>query len=359
MTGHHVVVLLPSRLAALEQHGTRWRAVLSCWAADPRVGRLDVLDYIRFGARAACLEQPSWLAGARSWRVTVPGRRRSTPLDAAGWLLASRAVRRALPCEPGSVVVTATPLALPLALRLPGRHGFDAVDDWRVHDAATSVRRRVAAGYALLGRTDVVTSVSPALAGRLPVPGVHVVPNGVDLAAYAGFPEPPVGLPAGPFAVYVGSVQSRVDLTLLAELVRRVPGLPVVVAGPADLPTAAALTEAGVQWLGPVPVGQVPGLLRRAAVGLIPHRVDALTDSMDPMKVLEYLAAGLPVVATPVPLSVSSLRLHRAATAEEFAAAVRAAAATASAPGPDPSVLDRDWTVVSDRLLELHVGLCR
>lgn len=357
MTGHHVVVLLPSRLAALEQHGTRWRAVLTRWADDPRVGRLDVLDYVRFGARAGCRPQPSWLAGARSWHVTVPGRRRSTPLDSAGWLLAGQAVRRALPCGPGSAVVTATPLALPLALRLPGRHGFDAVDDWRVHDAASAVRRRVEAGYALLDRTDVVTSVSPVLAERLPVAGVHVVPNGVDLAAYAGAPDAPPGLPAGPFAVYVGSVQSRVDLPLVAELVRRVPALPVVVAGPADPPTAAALAAAGVQWLGPVPVGQVPGLLRRAAVGLIPHRVDAFTDSMDPMKVLEYLAAGLPVVATPVPLSVSSPRLHRAATAEEFATAVRAAAATPSAAEPDPVVLGRDWGVVADRLLDLHLGL--
>lgn len=356
MTGAHVVVLLPSRLAALEHHGTRWRAVLSCWAADPRVGRLDVLDYVRFGARAACAPQPSWLAGAHSWHVTVPGRRRATPLDAAGWLLASRAVRRALPLGQGSVVVTATPLALPLALRLPGRRGFDAVDDWRMHDAAASVRGRVAVGYDLLDRADVVTSVSPVLADRLGVDEVHVVPNGVHLASYAGAPEAPAGLPAGPFAAYVGSVQSRVDVALLAELVRRVPDLPVVVAGPADGPTAAALAEAGVRWFGPLPVGQVPGLLRRAVVGLVPHRVDAFTESMDPMKVLEYLAAGLPVVATQVPLSVSSPRVHRASTPESFAAAVRAAAASPRLSGADPAVADRDWSAVADQLLTLHAG---
>ena len=42
-------------------------------------------------------------------------------------------------------------------------------------------------------------------------------------------------------------------------------------------------------------------MLRAADAGLIPYARNALTESIFPMKVYEYLAAGLPVVATPLP----------------------------------------------------------
>ncbi len=42
-------------------------------------------------------------------------------------------------------------------------------------------------------------------------------------------------------------------------------------------------------------------MLRGADAGLIPYARNALTESIFPMKVYEYLAAGLPVVATPLP----------------------------------------------------------
>jgi glycosyltransferase involved in cell wall biosynthesis len=46
---------------------------------------------------------------------------------------------------------------------------------------------------------------------------------------------------------------------------------------------------------------ELPAVLRAADVGLIPYARNELTDSIFPMKVYEYLAAGLPVIATPLP----------------------------------------------------------
>jgi teichuronic acid biosynthesis glycosyltransferase TuaH len=111
-----------------------------------------------------------------------------------------------------------------------------------------------------------------------------------------------------------------------------------------------------LHWLGPVPVDQVPGLLSRAVVGLLPHRVDSFTASMSPMKLLEYLAAGLPVVATPVPGVALSSRVRIASTAEAFAAAVRECAAMPRTDEADPAIADRDWDVVASRLLDVYTG---
>ncbi len=59
--------------------------------------------------------------------------------------------------------------------------------------------------------------------------------------------------------------------------------------------------EPNIHLLGTRPYAQLPAVLRAADAGLIPYARNALTESVFPMKVYEYLAAGLPVVATPLP----------------------------------------------------------
>jgi glycosyltransferase involved in cell wall biosynthesis len=126
-------------------------------------------------------------------------------------------------------------------------------------------------------------------------------------------------------------------------------------AGPAGPDVAARLSSLPVEHLGPVTPALVPGLLRAAAVGIVPHQVTDLTRSMDPMKVYEYLAAGLPVVTTPIPdVATLSPRVRVAAGVDEMVAALEEAAAGPQLSGPDPAVIDRDWSVVARRLLEHH-----
>lgn len=344
LTSTPVVVLLGTRWAQLEGHGTRWRALLTRWVAR---GPVTVVDFPRFSRRVLAPRvelRPSWLPGSRLLDVTVP------VLPVAQWARTASALRPLLP--PDAVHVAATPLWAPLLPHLPGRRAFDAVDDWREHPAFASLRGRIESGYRTLPRVDVVTAVSGELAHRLRADyGVDavVVGNGVDLAAYSEPRPAPNGLPDRPFAVYVGVVEERVDLDLLAAVARE---MPVVVAGPARQTYEAALRATGATWLGPVPTELVPGLLQRAAVGLVPHRASSFTASMDPMKVLEYLAAGLPVVATP------GITSSAAVTAEpaDFASTARRLAGQPRSPAPHPAVRDRDWDRVADRLLHLVIG---
>jgi glycosyltransferase involved in cell wall biosynthesis len=59
--------------------------------------------------------------------------------------------------------------------------------------------------------------------------------------------------------------------------------------------------EPNLHLLGLRPYDQLPAVLRGADAALIPYALNDLTASIFPMKVYEYLAAGLPVVATPLP----------------------------------------------------------
>ncbi|MEY2426470.1 MAG: teichuronic acid biosynthesis glycosyltransferase TuaH, partial [Actinomycetota bacterium] len=256
------------------------------------------------------------------------------------------------------VVIAATPMWAPVLRHLAAdSRGFDAVDDWRALPAVATAADHVVAGYRAAALADSATAVSGELAEVLGRDfGLASLPiaNGVDVDAFTG----PVGerrarLPSEPFAIYLGVVQQRVDFDLIAAAssVMR-----VVVAGPAAPEFADALHRSDVTWLGPVEPAEIPDLLRAAAVGLVPHRVDALTTSMDPMKVLEYLAAGLPVVATPVRIGARSDRILVASGPAAFAEAVRAARDLAPLGHPDPAVDGYSWRAVADALFDAHIA---
>jgi teichuronic acid biosynthesis glycosyltransferase TuaH len=351
---HDVVVLLGSRMVDLEEHGTRWRAVLRRWAKDPRVSSLTAVDFPRFGRRLRVREQPCWLDGCRSLELAVPGRVGGGPGSGIGWGLAAAALGRALPASTTRVLVAATPLSAPLLTRVPaGRTAFDAVDDWRALPSVAEALPRVVEGYRVAARADAVSTVSPVLTDRLRADfGMRPVTigNGVELESVG---EAPAGLPEGPFAVYVGSVQERVDLDLVGAVAER---LPVVVAGPATPAQADRLRALPLTWLGPVPVTQIPALLARAGVGLVPHTIDALTESMAPMKLLEYVAAGLPVVSTPLPDLDRHPRVVVASDGPGFASAAERLAAEGPRPAPPEWLAAHGWDGVSDRLLRLVTG---
>lgn len=350
-----VVVVLGSKWKDLETVGTRWAAVVTAWRSDPRVDRLHVIDYPRFG-RPSVRAQASWLGGVESWELHVAGRRAASPVDPALWWVTGRVVRSVVPTR-GALCVAATPLAVPLLRHLTsGPTAFDAVDDWRHLAPAQAVRRRVEAGYQAARTVDAVTAVSSTLARRLQADyrlSPTVVTNGVHLSAHerpapADLPK----LPSGPFAVYVGTVSDRVDLDLLCAVADVIP---VVLAGPVHPEVRNRVAASPLHSLGAIRKTAVPALLARASVGLLLHHVDDLTRSMDPMKLSEYEAAGLPVLATALPGLASRPGVRIATTPGDVRRDARELAYVGRLPVP-ADLADRDWELVAGRLLTAYLG---
>ena len=71
--------------------------------------------------------------------------------------------------------------------------------------------------------------------------------------------------------------------------------------GPALTDLGALAARPNVHLLGRVPYARLPAVLKGCAVGLIPFVVDDYTRHIEPVKLREYLSAGLPVVATALP----------------------------------------------------------
>ena len=183
---------------------------------------------------------------------------------------------------------------------------YDITDDWsEVGDrrAAAVVRRDEAR---LFDRCESIVVCSPGLAeSRAAVrPDLVVVPNAVDTEHLRRHCLRPDDLPVGPIAVYVGTLHTdRIDVALVARLASEIPELTVVLVGPDALDDIARHTldrTGSVLRLGPRPYTQVPAYLQHANVLIVPHVVSPFTESLDPIKLYECLAVGVPTVATPV-----------------------------------------------------------
>ncbi|HEY5108017.1 MAG TPA: glycosyltransferase, partial [Acidimicrobiales bacterium] len=183
---------------------------------------------------------------------------------------------------------------------------YDITDDWLLAPLPARQEARLRADDdLLLDRSGAVVVCSPDLArtrgGRRKV---DLIPNGVDVELFRAPQARPTELPPPPVAVYVGTLhEERVDIPLLVSLAEARPDVSIAVVGPDSLGPASheALAAApNIHLLGPVPYNRVPAFLQHADVVIIPHQVNPFTESLDPIKAYECLAAGRPTVSTPV-----------------------------------------------------------
>lgn len=214
-----------------------------------------------------------------------------------------------------------------------------------------------------------VLASAPALVSRMrrwSQDVVHV-PNGCETERFAarhpgGRLRPPL---AGPLIGYMGDVAPHAfDVALLTAIAERSPDWTHVVIGPVAPELQAPLDRlANVVTLGEVPYEELPELLADIDVALLPFLDTPLTRAVDPVKVWEYLAAGLPVVSTALP-ALHPLQgpvtlvsgAEEATTAIERALRVPRGTATAAA-----AVRDASWSsrvdLFHDELLALAPSL--
>lgn len=131
--------------------------------------------------------------------------------------------------------------------------------------------------------------------GTIAAPAV-VLENGVDSERFS----PEVSGERPPVCVYVGALDARFDWHQLHAWARLNPTVRFVIAGP--FPASPPGMPDNVELIGPVPHDALPGLLHRSRVGLLPFSDNPLNAARSPMKLYEYLAAGLAVVARETPV---------------------------------------------------------
>jgi teichuronic acid biosynthesis glycosyltransferase TuaH len=159
----------------------------------------------------------------------------------------------------------------------------------------------------VVAQADVVAAISPQLAERWAGFGANpvVIPNGcwpikvgerAVLPELKDLPRPVVGL--------IGQLSDRIDLSVLNAIADA--GFSLLIVGPLDRRWKQQrfeelVTRSRVYYTGPVPAEAVPSYLAAIDIGITPYRDTPFNRASFPLKTLEYLSAGVPVVSTDIP----------------------------------------------------------
>ena len=226
-----------------------------------------------------------------------------------------------------------TPMALGFTRHLrPLATVYDCMDELSAfRGAPPALRAREAE---LFRRADLVFTGGHSLyeAKRGKHPAVYAFPSSIDRAHFAqargplGEPQDQAALP-GPRLGFFGVLDERFDTELLDSVAAARPDWQFVMIGPVvKIDPSALPRRANIHYLGGKRYEELPAYLSGWDVALMPFAMNESTRFISPTKTPEYLAAGRPVVSTPIrdvvrPYGTQEL-VEIAATAGEFVSAV-------------------------------------
>ncbi len=184
---------------------------------------------------------------------------------------------------------------------------YYCVDEWSMFeylDHGTIVSHE----QQLLKRVDAVFAVNHALADakRDLNPTTFVAPHGVDHELFARALDPDIVIPADlaklpkPRIGFYGTLREWVDFELIANIAKARPEWSIVLLGQQLSDVSAVANLPNVHLLGARPHAELPAYCAGFDVGIIPYRTQERMAFVNPLKLREYLAAGLPVVSTPI-----------------------------------------------------------
>jgi glycosyltransferase involved in cell wall biosynthesis len=199
-------------------------------------------------------------------------------------------------------------------------------------------------------------------------PNIHAFPSSVDVPHFARAralrfaPEDQATIPGPRFGFY-GVIDERLDLELIDSVAAMRPHWQLVMLGPVVKIDPAVLPKRdNIHWLGPKLYEELPLYLAGWDVALLPFARNDATRFISPTKTPEYLAAGRPVVSTPITDVVRSYGeagLARiAGTPEDFVVQCEAALREAERPAGWLARVDRalgqmSWDSTYARMREL------
>ena len=136
---------------------------------------------------------------------------------------------------------------------------------------------------------------------------VHCFPSSVDIEHFEGSSGNEASVPGGlehiphPIVGYYGVIDERIDLELLRQTAAITPEASFVMIGPLckiseeDLPRAQ-----NIHYLGMKTYAELPSYLKHFDIAMMPFALNEATRFISPTKTLEYMAAGKPIISTPI-----------------------------------------------------------
>nr|WP_296047178.1 glycosyltransferase [uncultured Blautia sp.] len=205
-----------------------------------------------------------------------------------------------------SILLLQNPMAIGAAQNVKcDLFAFDAIDNWLYHPQMQD-KTLIKKNYNYVdNHADIIFTVSESLKDTFPNnTNVNWIPNGVDIdyfrAARYQYDDCEGKITIG----YVGKIQDRVDFELVEKCAQRYSDCEFMFLGPVysqkEKTVELVRKYKNISFKGDIHYSELPKEMHGMDIAIIPHRVDKFTNSMNPLKIYEYLAAGKLVVSTKV-----------------------------------------------------------
>ncbi len=156
----------------------------------------------------------------------------------------------------------------------------------------------------LISRVDIVITTARELyerIKRIKSENVFYVPNGVDFDIFynasSKLPKELNDIPE-PRIIYTGLIAEWFDLELLKYSANALPEMSFVIIGSLRVNISSLKEIPNIYFLGRKKYDDIPKYLKNSQVGIIPFKKTKLIETVNPIKLYEYMACGLSVVAT-------------------------------------------------------------
>lgn len=197
--------------------------------------------------------------------------------------------------------------SLPTAVDLCGHLGESAVvyycgDDF---SALAGVDHQTVAEHEskLIDKADLIFAASKELVKKFPKCKTQLLPHGVDVELFSTPVARAEDLPSSPrpIAGFYGSLSKWLDYDMIGHVAHAMPEWDFVFIGPNELDTLMLPNLHNVHYLGPRPHHTLPSYSQHWDISLLPFVDNEQIQACSPLKLMEYLAAGTPIVTTPFP----------------------------------------------------------
>ncbi len=228
--------------------------------------------------------------------------------------------------EPVIWITLPTDTAVTLANKLSSRLLiYDCIDEYASFQKNGNYIRSTE--IEILKKSSLVFATSNQLFERMKKtnPNTYLIPNACDFSHFAQIKNNDISIPSDinnikpPIIGYIGAVSSCFDLELIEFVARSNTNLSIVIIGETHVDKSILPVADNIHYLGQKKYTELPNYMKAFDVGIIPFKVNDLADTINPVKLFEYLAGGMPVVST----DLAEVRTHEnvvsiAKTKEEF-----------------------------------------
>lgn len=228
------------------------------------------------------------------------------------------------------VVFTSSPIVGPLIGTLGERSShYLCLDDFTLFDGAFENLGTLE--QELIAKTDSCFAISEKLLTTRKTSSRHnyFLPQGVDTVHFSPSKKriaKTMEKISKPIIGFFGLLTTWVNIELIIGAARRYPEYQFVILGRTHVDISPLNAVRNIHYIGEVPFADLPSYARAFDVGIIPFIINDLTIACNPLKLLEYLALGIPVVSTNMPEVAKFIpHVFIADNDEEFIDSIRSA----------------------------------